>query len=384
MNATVRAIEAGTADVMVGAYLDRLTRDPNVRDEITDRIEATGGIVWAADMARQSNISAGDQLTGTLASAVHRYVRRVGAERSHEAQVRAVARGVLPYPNVPPGYVRGADGVLEPDPLVAPIVARAFAMRADGATVQAVRDFLADHGIKRSYHGVTSLLASRVVLGEIHFGDDLHNLLAHEAIVDRATWQRVQRMVVSRGRRAKSERLLARLGVLRCASCNSRMVVASSNNSQFYTYRCPPTGDCERRVTISAELVEGIVEDAVRGALSASEGRASAVENVRQAAEDLESATAAYDRARRMADAIGDDDETETVERLLALRDARDDAQRQVDRLGPRSALVINTAADWDRLSLDERRGLIRATVERVTVAPGRGPGRVTVELLGE
>ena len=65
--------------------------------------------------------------------------------------------------------------------------------------------------IKRSFHGMQALLASRIVLGELHFGD-LVNEHAHEAIVDRDVWRRVQRIKSPRGRRPKSDRLLARLG----------------------------------------------------------------------------------------------------------------------------------------------------------------------------
>jgi DNA invertase Pin-like site-specific DNA recombinase len=47
-----------------------------------------------------------------MLGAVSEYQRRTVAKRSREAQVRAVERGVLPYPNVAPGYVRGDDGRL--------------------------------------------------------------------------------------------------------------------------------------------------------------------------------------------------------------------------------------------------------------------------------
>jgi hypothetical protein len=40
--------------------------------------------------------------------------------------------------------------------------------------------------------------------------------------------------------------------------------------------------------------------------------------------------------------------------------------------------------ADWDRLSLEAQRGLIRATVESVTIGQGRGRDRITVKLFGE
>ncbi|MBV8734455.1 MAG: hypothetical protein JO321_08555 [Solirubrobacterales bacterium] len=35
---------------------------------------------------------------------------------------------------------------------------------------------------------------------------------------------------------------------------------------------------------------------------------------------------------------------------------------------------------DWDELALDARRALIRAVIERVSVAPGSGADRVTIE----
>jgi DNA invertase Pin-like site-specific DNA recombinase len=377
----VEAVEKGDADVIVAAYFDRLVRSLRVQDELVSRVEAAGGSVLALDTGQVTNGSAGQWLSGTMLGAVAEYARRTAAERSGEAQARAVARGVLPWPNIPPGYRRGDDGVLVPDPKTAPIVAQAFQMRADGETVRAVRAFLAGHGIERSYHGVGSLLASRVMLGEIHFGD-LVNLTAHEPIVDAELWRAVQRVKVPRGRRAKSDRLLARVGVLRCASCGSRMVVGTANHSAYYLYRCPPNGDCARRVTVSAEMVETIVTGAVRGVLADAEGRASVEHNAQDAARALDRAQADLDAAFRAF--AGFEDETAARARLTDLRSARDAAQEQLARLGGTRTRLVSATVDWDQLTLDGRRDLVRAIVKRVTVAPGRGADRVTVELVGE
>ncbi|MDP9344308.1 MAG: recombinase family protein, partial [Actinomycetota bacterium] len=311
----VEAVEAGDADVIVAAYFDRLVRSLRVQGELVDRVEAAGGQVLAVDVGQITNGSAGQWLSGTMLGAVSEYQRRTAKERSAGGQQRAVARGVLPYPNVPPGYKRGSEGVLVRDPVTAPVVADAFALRADGATIHDVRAYLAQHGIERSYHGVTALLASRVVLGEIHFGG-LVNLQAHEAIVDAGTWRRVQRVSTPRGRRAKSERLLARLGVLRCASCDARMVVGTSNHSQYPLYRCPPNGDCQRRVTISATVAEQVVVDAVRKALDDVQGAASATNNVRAAERELEHAQRELDGAIGAYTATGVADEPAARERL--------------------------------------------------------------------
>ncbi len=382
----VQAVESGDADVIVGAYFDRLFRSLAAQGEAVDRVERAGGQVLAVDVGRVTSGNAGQWLSGTMLGAVSEYQRRTAAERSREAQARAIARGVAPWPNIPPGYVRGTDGRLVVDEAAAAAVKQAFALRADGATIAEVRAHLAAHGIERSYHGVTALLGSRVVLGEIHFGDYESNLSAHPAIVDRDTWLAVQRASVARGRKPKSERLLARLGVLRCASCGGRMVVGTqtSRGRTYPFYRCGHVReDCANRVTVSATLVERLVVDAVKEALTDVEGRASAQGNARDAEAALQRAQAALDAAIRAF--AGMEDEDAARERLLELRAARDDAQGRVDRLGgDRAVLVINAVDDWDRLTIDAQRALIRATVEQVMVAPGRAADRVTVELFGQ
>jgi hypothetical protein len=119
---------------------------------------------------------------------------------------------VYPHPKVPVGYVRGEDGGLVVEPMAARVVVRAFKRRDLGASLVEIQAFLAENGIERALSGVSWMLRSRMYLGEIHFGE-LNNTQAHEATVkDRALFERVQRRRVSRGRQAKSERLLARLG----------------------------------------------------------------------------------------------------------------------------------------------------------------------------
>ena len=77
----------------------------------------------------------------------------------------------------------------------------------------------------------------------------------------------------------------------------------------------------------------------------------------------------------------GLDDVDAARERLAELRDARDAAR---DRLAELQAAVVPavtvSAGDWDSLSLDGRRALVRAVIDRVVIAPGRGPDRITIE----
>lgn len=381
----IEAVEAGEAEVIVAAYFDRLVRSLKVQAELVQRVERAGGQVLAVDVGQVTEGTASEWLSGTMHGMVAEYYRRAGGERTAAAQARAVARGVLPYPQVPPGYRRQHDGTLAVEAAEAHAVAEAFRLRAEGATVQVVRDYLHEQGIARSYHGVCAMLKSRVVLGEIHFGE-LSNPEAHPAIVDLETWRRTQRVSVPRGRKPKSDRLLARLGVLRCGTCGARMVVGSADSPRYGSYpvyRCPPTQDCKRRVTISAAKAEGAVVERVKQAIAGIEGRASVESNVREAERALADAQAALDGAiRSLADFT---DEASVRERLVELREARDEAQGRADDLtGVRASVTIDASTDWHRLNPDERRALIRATIEVATVAPGRGPDRIAVHPFGQ
>ncbi len=386
LGAAVASIEAGSADVVAAAYFDRLFRSLSTQAEVVERVERAGGQVITVDVGRVTNGSAGQWLSGTMMGAVSEYQRRSMRERSANGQAKAVARGATPWARVPLGYVREV-GVLSPDPETVPIVQQAFAMRAEGAPLTQIRAMLKSHGIERSPRGVQVMLASRVYLGEVHFGD-LANLHAHEPIIELELWERVQRRKIPRGRKAPSNFLLARLGVLRCGSCGGRMS-AMKMPRDYRIYRCGSTSDCEHHVTITSDIAEEVVTSAVRSALADAEGRASMADNAQEAVRRLDGAQASLDAALRSFAAAGLGNESVAIERLAELRQARDEAQGRLDQLGPHAARTVNAAADWDTLSLDGRRELIRATVESATVAPRGSDGptgatRITVRLVGE
>ncbi|HTQ67262.1 MAG TPA: recombinase family protein [Solirubrobacteraceae bacterium] len=383
--AAVEAVEAGKADVIVAAYFDRLVRSLKVQGEIVQRVEAAGGSVLAVDIGQVSGATASQWLSGTLLGAVSEYQRRTTGERARAAQARAVARGVPPLASIPPGYRRGPDGRLVVERREAPVVAEAFRMRAGGATLRQVCAYLREHGIARTVRSTQTMLASPVMLGQIHFGE-LVNLEAHEPIVDAETFRRAQNISVPRGRKAKSDRLLARLGVLRCATCGGRMSVGSRNKpikstgevGRYPMYRCSPTGDCPRRAAISAELAEQTVTDWVRAAVADVEGRASAEANIREAEAELQRAEDALNAAVKMLTGLEDVDGTR--EKLAELRGARDAAADQLDRLGgARVAATVNPSTDWNKLTRDEQRAFIRATIKSASVRPGRGPERIEI-----
>jgi site-specific DNA recombinase len=380
LSRAVSMVEAGEANTIVVAYFDRLVRSLAIQAEIVSRVEAAGGGILAVDVGQVTNGSAAQWLSGNVLGLVAEYQRRTTAERTQDAKRRAIARGVPTFDRIPPGYRQREDRTLELDPADAPVVREAFQRRAQGAAIKEVQSFLRENGIERGFTGVQKMFTNRIYRGELHFGA-LENLAAHDALIDATLFRRVQTLVVPRGRKPKSDRLLARQGILRCGTCGARMVVGTTraNGRDYPMYRCPPNGDCPRRVTISAEIVERVVVDDVRERLEGMQGSATVEDGVVEVEHELNLHEQELDAAVRAFTGLEDVDAAR--DRLLELRDARDGARERLEEL--RAAVVpavTVSAGDWDTLSVDGQRALIRAVLDRVVVAPGRGPERVTIE----
>jgi DNA invertase Pin-like site-specific DNA recombinase len=376
LRAAVEAIEGGEAEVLMVAYFDRLVRSLRVQGEVVQRVEAAGGRVLALDVGDVSEATAAKWVQGTMLGMMSEYYRRSIGERVGAAQAQAVDAGVWPS-RLPFGYLRGEDGVLVPDPATAPLVSACFTLRADGASVRALQRYLAEQGVERQHGTIAQMLSRRVYLGEIHFGE-LVNLEAHSPLISLDLWRRVQGVRVPRGPLARSPRLLARLGVLRCGTCGARMSVGGRR--KYPAYRCTPSNDCPRPAQIQAHVAEGVVVEAVRAALADVTGKASSEQDAREAVAVAEQAQADLDAAIRAFSGLAD--EPSATERLGDLRRARDEAVDRAEQLGGlRASYTVDVAAEWDALSVEGQRDLIRAVVARAIVTRGRGPGRITVEL---
>ena len=270
------------------------------------------------------------------------------------------------------------------DPELAPVIREAFEMRLRGESINAIRSMLAEHGVRYTYSGVYKLLAQRVYVGEIHFGE-LVNLTAHEPIVDRALFDRVQRVVTPRDHpQSPSDRLLARQGILRCGNCDSRLVQnhVVRPYGRYVVYRCK-SPDCTQKCSITASLVEREVVAWVTEACAGLTGSAWSDSGVRDKKRALETAQAALDDAMRTLTSAGLEGEPVAVQTFQVLRDRRDEAQAKYeDELGRDEALRIVVTADdvFEAGTLDEQRELIKAVIRRVAVRPGRGAGRIEIE----
>ena len=163
-----------------------------------------------------------------------------------------------------------------------------------------------------------------------------------------------------RGRRAKSERLLARLGILRCGTCGGRLVVGSATRRSTF-YRCTPTSDCPRRVTISADIAEApsprrckssceVSKDAPRPTTASRRER-----ELERCEHDLDAAVTRVHRPRRC----------HLSPRAAARAPRRPrPARERLDELGAAAPPTIRSPPRTGTCSPSRRRALIRAVVD--------------------
>ena len=386
MEWAIQEIEARRAKILAAENFDRLFRSVEVQGQVIRRVEKAGGEVWervGRISYRRAAEKAHAQMKGTFAE----YVKDTAMERSRDAIQLMIDRGVVPWKSTPRGYLRDAEGHFSPDPKLAPVIKGAFQLRAEGATIDEVRAHLRENGIEVSYRVTQNLLANPVYVGQIVYGNYQPNPKAHDAIVALAVFDRAQEVRQPRGRPGKSDRLLARLGVLVCASCGGRMVVGHSRARKegqdgWAMYKCPRRayGDCDHRAAISAPKVEEMVVEAVKAAIKDRKGRASQKDNRREIEAKLAKA-----RANRTAYLALPLDFTEptTAAKTVELNDAVGTLEEQLGGLPP-SATKLVTGKNWDLFTLDEKREAIQIYVRNVTVARGRGADRVTIEMVWE
>jgi hypothetical protein len=162
--------------------------------------------------------------------------------------------------------------------------------------------------------------------------------------------------------------------------------VQTQNGRHYPFLRCPTTGDCETRYTIGASIAERVIIEAVKQRIAGEQGTASAESDALAAAEEATKAQVVFEAAIRTF--VGFEDEPAARARLAELREDRDRKESRARHLADLHSALTVTVADWDRLSLEARRKLIAATVDRARVGPvvrdGRPEDRITIKLFGE
>jgi site-specific DNA recombinase len=267
----LQEIKGGRAQGLIVAKLDRFSRSSRGALNALAEIEAAGGVLISVQEQIDSTTAAGRFVRSIFLATAEWERERIG-ESWLSAKASAVARGIHISRHVPPGYAKGDDRKLSPDPVYGPIVAEAFAMAAHGERYNRIAAYLTEKRLPIGGNGesvwesnrIKRLLENRVYLGEARNGHGDVNTGAHPPLVDALTWNLAQREPSgpTLSNPKSGTELLS--GICRCASCSYAMRSQSARRSVVAAYRCrtnSPNGRCPHPSTISLERLEGYVLD---------------------------------------------------------------------------------------------------------------------------
>jgi site-specific DNA recombinase len=253
-NSLLERIEAGDANGMIVAKLNRFARSNVGAWQALERIKQAGGELLSVEENIDTSTATGRFLRDFMLIAANWERERIG-EQWLSARTRAVSRGIHVSRHVPPGYRRlpkstdpSTDRRLVPDETHAPVVAKAFAMATRGESYSAIANYLTAQQVPIAGNGrsvwqpyrIKRLLANRAYLGEARSGEGIANLEAHEPLVDAATWTLAQRQPSSE-QRASSHAVSLLAGICRCASCLHAMRSQRPRGTTVGSYRCSTT-----------------------------------------------------------------------------------------------------------------------------------------------
>jgi DNA invertase Pin-like site-specific DNA recombinase len=379
----IRRVEDGISDGIAVAKLDRFGRSLVDGLRAIERIHRADGLFFAIQEGLDLTTDAG-RLVLRIMLGMAEWEQDRTRSSWEVAKARAVARGVYMGSVAPVGYRRTRGGRLRPDPAVAPVIAEAFRLRADGASQRGVGRFLEASGVRTSLGNAgwtpaatCRLLGKRVYLGEVASGPYVREH-AHPALVDAATWQLAQRPRLRAAPAGNRPALLR--GLVRCASCGLAMspTTGHTRGVRRFQYACRRTsaaGPCPEPASVEAHSLEALVEDVAFDLLQ--RRRRAPTEALRDAERRLEAREAALVRYRDSDRVLATLGETAFADGLKArherARDARLDVAAARARLGVHAlAATRGLERDWPTLTVAARNDVLAKVIDVVFVAPGR------------
>jgi DNA invertase Pin-like site-specific DNA recombinase len=376
----VDRVERGNSDGIVVARLTRFGRSFLDGLSLIGRIQKAGGTLVSVHEGFDLKTPTG-QLVARILFAVGEWEFDQWREHWDVARENAIGRGIYICRKGPVGLRRGANGRLEVDPAQAPVMEGFFERRLDGASAIELAEYLneseieTESGVPFTASSVYKFVKNPAYCGTAHSGA-YSKAEAHEAIVDRATWERCQ----FPGRKSPEwvESLVA--GMVRCAGCGLAMTsirsqgqIAAANIYRCYGHR----GKCDAPAIAGGEELDPLVEEFLfrhsqRGRPPGGEKKQQRLE---LAAAQAEADLVAYRDNPALQRTLG----PESFEAGLAKRHNIVE-RRQLElarvkhgRRGPKVDLEA-LEREWPSLSWEARRKVTRELLDCVIVKRGSQP----------
>lgn len=246
LDEAIALIESGDADVIVAWKFSRVARHRLRWAVAVDRVETAGGRIEASTEPIDATTSAGRFARGMLSEYAAFQADQIG-EQWRETHDRRRRHG-LPHGGGPRfGYTQ-VGGRYVPDPETAPVVVELYRRYLSGDGLLALVRWLNARGLTTtaghpwSSARIGPFLDSGFAAGLLRRTKSTGEYLpgAHEAIIDRATWEAYLR------RRAAQRHVPARVrqptyeltGLARCGLCGAPLATQRGSGKTAYLYVC--------------------------------------------------------------------------------------------------------------------------------------------------
>lgn len=389
------SVAAGDVDVVVAWHSDRLWRSV-LEQELFQVVGRDAGLQLVATPSADFNPSDGDDsFMSTLLAAVAQ--KESADKRRRVKRLHAHKAGRGEFWGGPPGYgYRLEDGNLVVEPDEAEVIRDAAArLLAGESTRSIVMDFIG-RGMVTSTGKVwrvdtlSRLMQSPRIAGLRHDENGNPVVATWQPIIDRRTHDRIVALFDARrrGPQTRTARKYLLSGMLRCGKCGGPMTSVPVRNVPRYRCLSPGLGGCQGVVIVQhhadAETVRKVLEYLDSPKLT------KALKRAQQAADKTESRISVLadrlrdDRAQlvELGDAYADGtlDRAEYRRLTERLRSRIDDAEMELARGATSGPAAVNAGQGemlrmaWEHMTLEERRQVLGAVVDKVIIEPATRP----------
>lgn len=386
----MQLIGSGAADAFVIWKVDRAARNTLDLLTLVRDLEQRGAEFASVTEQFDTSTSMGRTML-TMVAALAELESAQKSDRAMEWHRHRRLNGAVPAGRPALGYRKPSPNVLEPDPVIAPLVADAAARIADGASVLSVVKSLNAAGVKVTHRGLTTVLRSPTLIGMAAVSDealprrggarvlDGAELVpgGWEPILDRDVWEKVGAVLNAPGRQTNvGNRMKWPLVPIARCHCGSAM----RHHVDKYTTK---TGQhaMGRLLCLDQSCLNGIGYDAVEEAVTAATLElldADAWNRLRSNTATIDASTAFEERLARMWEMVlaGTIEPEEYAE-----------ARARWSSEATTSAPAVNlpdlddVRAAWPTLDPQERLLVFRAVIESLTIGPTRRRGGRGVDL---
>lgn len=382
----LRMIEAGKANRLVVWKLDRVYRNAKAFNAMLERIEKAGGTFASKSEPWLDTASPWGYLLVNLIATVAEIESRNKAERIEPWHAKRKATGAVPGGPRPYGYVRGtfdkktgevipAKNVLTIDPAEAKAIRAAAKAVLRGDSMRSVAMGLNAQGFRStqangewSHLAVKYFLTNPTTAGKRANDDGTFTNGCWDAILDEETWTALRALLFDPKRaRPDTPRTLQHYlsGAIRCGRCNDGAMAYTRPNANGIRYTCRTCHNSIKKETaedlVKAYIFANIDEDVW------SDMRARGRKLDPRALERQKAVLRTYEQDYENGE-MDEDDYRAACARVRA----------RIASLAEVEALELpeidSVRDDWDSLSATDRRLVVNAVFETITLQP-RSPG---------